>query len=98
METLEKQILKDVSRSFYLSMRVLPKPMREPISLGYLLARASDTLADTEGLEAQLRFDMLDEMANLLQGGDRSGWLARLYDDVIPEQSHVGERVLLENM
>ena len=98
MAALEKQILKDVSRSFYLSMRVLPKPMREPISLGYLLARASDTLADTEGLDSQLRLEMLDEMANLLHGGDRSDWMLRLSNDVIPQQTHEGEKLLLENM
>lgn len=98
MAVLDKQILKNVSRSFYLSMRVLPMPMREPISLGYLLARASDTLADTEGLDAPLRLEMLGEMASLLHGGDRSHWLARLSHEITPRQSHAGERVLLENM
>ena len=98
MAALEKQILKDVSRSFYLSMRLLPKPMREPISLGYLLARASDTLADTEGLDSQLRFDMLADMANILDGADRGDWLRRLSEDVAPQQKHTGEKVLLQNM
>ena len=41
-----EDLLKSVSRSFYLSMRFLPLAMREPISLGYLLARFSDTIAD----------------------------------------------------
>ena len=46
-------ILKGVSRSFYLSMRFLPARMRQPVSIAYLLARASDTLADTENVAAE---------------------------------------------
>ena len=52
-------ILKGVSRSFYLSMRFLPVRMREPIGLGYLLARASDTLADAEDVEAEMKREAL---------------------------------------
>lgn len=98
MNPLGKTILKDVSRSFFLSMRVLPKPMREPVSLGYLLARASDTLADTEALGAELRLEMLDGMSAILDGAESEGWMQRLSRDVIPLQSHAGEKVLLENI
>ena len=38
---------KGVSRSFYLTIRVLPPSVRDPIRLAYLLARAADTVADT---------------------------------------------------
>jgi len=79
-------------------MRLLPKVMREPISLGYLLARASDTLADTEGLDAALRVDMLDGFGEVLDGADPSGWLQRLADEVMPRQRHDGEKALLANM
>jgi farnesyl-diphosphate farnesyltransferase len=41
-----KSVLKGVSRSFYLTLRVLPKNLRESIGLAYLLARAADTIAD----------------------------------------------------
>lgn len=41
-------LLKRVSRSFYLSIRILPRAMRRGISIGYLLARASDTIADAQ--------------------------------------------------
>ena len=34
-------LLKQVSRSFYLTLRVLPAPIRPQISLAYLLARAT---------------------------------------------------------
>ena len=43
---LLKSVLKGVSRSFYLTIRILPKSLREPVGLAYLLARAADTIAD----------------------------------------------------
>ena len=52
-------ILKDVSRSFYLSVRFLPRRIRLTIALAYLLARASDTIADTNGTEPRSRIEFL---------------------------------------
>ena len=43
----EKEILRRTSRSFYLTIRLLPRAVRDDISLAYLLARATDTIADT---------------------------------------------------
>lgn len=40
------RLLKRVSRSFYLSLRLLPESVRESIALAYLVARLSDTEAD----------------------------------------------------
>ena len=40
-------LLKGVSRSFYLTLKILPSGVREPVSLAYLLARAADTISDT---------------------------------------------------
>ncbi len=52
-------ILRDVSRSFYLSMRVLPFGMRAPVSLAYLIARAADTIADSPGTPLDGRLEIL---------------------------------------
>ncbi len=49
------EILRSVSRSFYLTLRVLPSAVRLQISLGYLLARAGDTIADTRLVPAEYR-------------------------------------------
>ena len=45
------QLLSAVSRSFYLSMRFLPREMRPGVAVGYLLARATDTVADTVDMD-----------------------------------------------
>ncbi len=79
-------------------MRLLPEAMREPISLGYLLARASDTLADTETLDASLRAKMLGGFQDVLHGGDRKAWLRRVAEEVTPKQKHEGEKKLMESM
>jgi farnesyl-diphosphate farnesyltransferase len=58
-DTLLGELLKRVSRSFYLSLRMLPPGLRAPVSLAYLLARAADTLADTPGRPAAQRLAQL---------------------------------------
>jgi len=52
-KTLDWSLLKRVSRSFYLTLRLLPAPVRETIALAYLLARLTDTEADGAVSEAE---------------------------------------------
>lgn len=54
-----RDLLKQVSRSFYLTLRILPGTVRHPISLAYLLARASDTIADTQVVPIERRREAL---------------------------------------
>jgi farnesyl-diphosphate farnesyltransferase len=58
------RLLRGVSRSFYLSIRLLPGPLRAPVAVGYLLARATDTVADTTAMPQPERQALL---ASLLQ-------------------------------
>jgi farnesyl-diphosphate farnesyltransferase len=62
---LHTKILKSVARSFYLSIRVLPETLRPVMSLGYLLCRAADTIADTPSASAQERLKLLSEFKAL---------------------------------
>jgi farnesyl-diphosphate farnesyltransferase len=62
------ELLRDVSRSFYLSIRALPRALREPVALAYLLARMSDTIADTTGVEIGRRVKLLDQFAAAING------------------------------
>jgi len=52
-------LLKEVSRSFYLTLRVLPVSIRPQIGLAYLLARTTDTIADTQLLPVAQRLEAL---------------------------------------
>ncbi len=90
----ENQLLKGVSRSFYLSLRLLPPPMRDAASLGYLLARTSDTLADTAAAPADMRIHSLDDFARALDGGGRVPcWPL----EILHAPADARERVLLES-
>lgn len=55
-----RALLKQVSRSFFLTLTVLPAPLRGPVGLAYLLARAADTIADTRLIPREERLRYLD--------------------------------------
>ncbi len=52
-------LLKKAARSFQLSLRILPKSIRPTLSLAYMLARASDTIADASSAPAFQRTALL---------------------------------------
>ena len=56
------RLLKQVSRSFYLTLRALPRQVRPQIGLAYLLARTSDTIADTHLVPVERRLSALRQM------------------------------------
>jgi len=66
---LLETILKRVSRSFFLSLKILPKSLRHPIGLAYLFARAADTIADTALISQAKRLAYLE----LFRSGFREG-------------------------
>jgi farnesyl-diphosphate farnesyltransferase len=62
------KLLKRVSRSFYLSLRLLPGDVRESIALAYLVARLSDTEADgARGAAEEELLDRKPEVLDLLR-------------------------------
>jgi farnesyl-diphosphate farnesyltransferase len=89
-------LLKGVSRSFYISVRFLPKRIRLTIALGYLLARATDTVADTNRLPPAERIRVLERLlgsvadGKMLDMGDLTACLIA--------QANGPEKVLLGNI
>jgi farnesyl-diphosphate farnesyltransferase len=96
-------LLKQVSRSFYLTLRALPRSIRKPISIAYLLARASDTIADTRLIEVsrrhaallQLRESIQEACAGRTAVSPSFGDLAEAQETIAGEGT-LGERTLLE--
>jgi farnesyl-diphosphate farnesyltransferase len=93
-----KTILKSVSRSFYLTIRFLPRPLREPVSLGYLLARATDTIADTTTIPAEMRLTTLRDLAHVIAGEREFDTIADIVRDFAAQQTDRHERILIENL
>lgn len=67
-EFLLTELLRRVSRSFYLTLRILPPKLRAPIGLAYLLARTADTIADTRVLPPGERLRHLLSFRDQVQG------------------------------
>jgi farnesyl-diphosphate farnesyltransferase len=97
VDRIDRQVLKSVSRSFYLSLRALPEPMRPATSTGYLLARASDTLADTAAVPVDDRLELLDAFSAKL-AGKTSQWRADKLKAFIARQENEAETVLLQRL
>ena len=90
-------LLAAVSRSFYLSLRVLPSSVRAPLSLGYLLARAADTIADVPVRPAAERLSLLAAFDKAVQEGTDDGFFARAAE-FSNDVDHAGERTLLQRL
>lgn len=88
-------LLRGSSRSFYLSIRLLPGRLRRPIAVAYLLARAADTLADTARLAACERMAHLDTWSSLVDGRMPTAEAARLSASFAPLQQDPQERDLI---
>jgi farnesyl-diphosphate farnesyltransferase len=93
-----KAILKSVSRSFYLTISFLPRPLREPVSLAYLLARATDTMADTATIRCPIRLTTLRDFARVIAGELDFNAVAPALQDFAAQQSDPHERTLIENL
>lgn len=102
---LLREVLREVSRSFYITLRILPKPVRSQIALAYLLARAADTLADTQILPRKERMDRLIQLRELLPSAEQekvvlfTSGLAKAYDAKAAQTPDLrGESELLRRM
>src|SRR5438270_12583853 len=93
---LQTTLLRSVSRSFYLSIRFLPALLREPIALAYLLARTSDTVADTSQIPLMVRIETLKLLSDAIQGAASRDIVADLTASFVSLQENRSERQLLE--
>lgn len=89
------RLLAAVSRSFYLSLRFLPRKFRACVSTAYLIARATDTVADTALATGEKRLSILGEMKEALEGSYYENLLVCLKEELAPSQPHQGEKELL---
>src|SRR5437660_5541854 len=95
---LQTTILRSVSRSFYLSIRFLPAQLREPIALAYLLARATDSVADTTPISSRVRIETLKMLSNGIQGKASRDVVIDLIASFVPLQANESEQRLLESL
>ena len=88
-------ILEGTSRSFYLSLKELPREIRKQVSLLYMLARTSDTIADSEGGEPGDLLQALESYNEFTQGNSEE---APDLEELSEFQSNISEGLLLKNV
>jgi farnesyl-diphosphate farnesyltransferase len=91
-------LLRDTSRSFYLTLRLLPSAIRPQIGVAYLLARTTDTVADTDVLPVGDRIAALERLRRRVLGQDSGPVDLRAFATVpagAPGSASSAERELL---
>jgi farnesyl-diphosphate farnesyltransferase len=93
-QQLSWPLLEEVSRSFYWTLRVLPRAVRKQIGLAYLLARTTDTIADTALIPVERRLRALQALRRRILGEDRT---ALDFGELSSHQGSASEKRLLES-
>jgi farnesyl-diphosphate farnesyltransferase len=95
-----RQLLRHVSRSFDLSLRLLPAPVQPAVAIGYLLARATDTVADTTALPLLERQHLLNTLTQAITSPNedtaQAPELSRLTQAFAAQQTDPHERALMQ--
>jgi farnesyl-diphosphate farnesyltransferase len=86
-------LLQATSRSFYLTLGVLPARVRPQIGLAYLLARTTDTIADTEIVPLERRLEALQRLRERILGQTTA---PLNFNEIAQQQGSSVERALLE--
>ena len=93
----QNELLRATSRSFYLTLRVLPRAIRPQIALAYLLARTADTIADTEIVPLNQRLESLQKLrARVLDKNPNPAPLN--FNNLAGKQGTEAEKLLLEKI
>ncbi len=88
-------LLQDTSRSFFVTLKMLPKAIRRQVGLLYLLARVADTIADTKTGSANHLIGSLSQYDAVAQGDSKN---LPDFSEIASLQEHEGEARLMENV
>ncbi len=75
----QQTLLSQVARSFYFTLKFLPKAVRAQLSTAYLLARISDTIADTNAIPAAQSLEQLYDYKTLIKTGSQPKLIQQLW-------------------
>lgn len=91
------ELLVKTSRTFALAIPTLPEPLREQVTLAYLLLRIADTFEDSASWSEEAKIAALGDFSELLRENDtaRIAERARVWADGHPID-HAGYQELLE--
>lgn len=90
-------LLKNTSRSLYLSVQALPKQIRPAFGIAYLLCRYADTIADTDLLPSQRRYYWVDRFAQIVRQQDPAEE-KQLISEISGKSENPYEEALIKNL
>lgn len=79
---LRDTMVRDVSRTFALSIEVLPNELRKSIGIAYLMFRISDGIEDHAGMSVERKVALLDRWAAVLEGKEAPSTLVSATTDL----------------
>ncbi|HEX5520488.1 MAG TPA: squalene/phytoene synthase family protein [Longimicrobiaceae bacterium] len=85
----EYQMLREVSRTFALSIEQLPRGPRDALTLGYLLLRVSDGIEDHASLPASRKIELLGLWERVLAGAAPAEALCAAIGDLDPTNPEI---------
>ncbi|MEP6729491.1 MAG: phytoene/squalene synthase family protein [bacterium] len=88
-ERFAHDVLPAVSRTFALSIRVLPGALGRAVLAAYLLCRIADTLEDEPTLPAEAKAVLLDELALCFEDSTAADNFPTLVENLTGEAAHV---------
>lgn len=74
-----KNILKHVSRTLYLSVNVLPEPVKSSMGMGYLLCRLMDTVVDSPSIGSEHKLAILSLMRGIYKPANAEAVAIRVH-------------------
>ncbi len=92
-------LLKQNSRSLYLSAKIMPANIRKPFYCGYLLCRIADTIADTTLIASEKRIKLIKRYPEMLETQDMVmiSALKEAADEAVAD-IYPSEKMLLDNI
>ncbi|HTK48515.1 MAG TPA: squalene/phytoene synthase family protein [Gemmatimonadaceae bacterium] len=88
-ERFARSILPPVSRTFALSIRVLPGALGRSVLTAYLLCRIADTLEDAPGMPAEQKAALLDELLLCFDDADGADAFPARLGALAGDETHV---------
>lgn len=90
-------LLKNTSRSLYLSARMLPERIRHAFSTAYLLCRYADTIADSTLLAKERRLHWIERFPSILIDQNKQE-IAEITKELSGKAQYLSEEDLLKNL
>lgn len=90
-----KTILKNVSRTLYLSVNILPEPVKTSMGMGYLLCRVMDTVVDCASITGAQKLEILGLMRGLEKPANAEELVRRMQALSAAPASHAERDLLL---